>query len=86
MLTIGCILGVMAAVIRGWIWSRGQMGGEGVGYAVGGILVQSGIAYLFAGRRKKRNWTKFGLIFMSLGIVFLLLELSAQSHPAKENF
>jgi hypothetical protein len=75
------LLGIGLSVVQALFWSRGVWTAEASGYAIGGMLISSGVAYLIAGRKKNRKPVVFGLIFVAISFVQLLSELS---HPPKD--
>lgn len=69
------VIGVLLSLLTAQIWSGGEWTGETQGYALGALLVPALIAYAFAGRRKVRNPSLFGLWFCGLSLMSFLLEL-----------
>ena len=60
------LLGIGLSVVQALFWSRGVWTAEASGYAIGGMLRSSGVAYLIAGRKKNRKPIVFGLIFVAI--------------------
>jgi len=73
---LGVVVGILLAIAKALVWSRGAFSAEVVGYAFAGAVIPGGIAYAIAGRKKVRNANKFALSFLLLSIFFLLIELS----------
>jgi hypothetical protein len=77
---IGFILGMLGiavalflAWLRAWLWSYGNVNAEMLGYAAGGAILPALIAYWMAGRKRVRNFSRFGLWFASLSAVSFAL-------------
>ena len=71
----GIIIGILLAIVKAFIWSRGNFTAEVFGYALAGALLPGAIEYAIAGRTKVRNPNRFALAFLLLCVAFLLLEL-----------
>ena len=74
--SVGIIVGVLLAVVKALVWSKGAFTSEVFGYALAGAVIPGAIAYAIAGRKKARNPNRFALLFLLLCILFLLLELT----------
>jgi len=74
--SIAVIVGILLAILKAFVWSKGVFTAEVFGYALAGALIPGAIAYAIAGRKKVRNPNRFALSFLLLCIFFLLLELS----------
>jgi hypothetical protein len=75
---IAVMIGLFASIFRAYVWAHGNMNGEAIGYAFGGMLLSFLIAYLLAGRRKVRNRNRFSAIFFGVSMFGLLLELGSK--------
>jgi hypothetical protein len=76
------LVGIALAVLQALLWSRGVWNAEVFGYAIGTILMSTIVAYLIAGRRKKRKPVSFGLIFAGILLFTCLPELSNRPEDA----
>lgn len=74
--SIGIIVGILLAILKAFVWSKGVFTAEVFGYALAGALIPGAIAFAIAGRKKVRNPNRFALSFLLLCIFFLLLEFS----------
>jgi hypothetical protein len=72
----GIIIGILLAILKAFVWSKGVFTAEVFGYALAGALIPGAIAYAIAGRKKVRNPNRFALSFVLLCLFFLLIELS----------
>ncbi len=72
----GIVVGVLLAVVKALVWSKGAFTSEVFGYALAAAVIPGAIAYAIAGRKKVRNPNRFALSFLLLCIFFLLLELA----------
>ena len=72
---IAVILGLLLAIAKGFVWSKGNWNAEVFGYVLAGALLPGAIAYAIAGRKKARNPNRFALWFFVLCLVSLLLEI-----------
>lgn len=72
---VGIVIGIVLAIAKALVWSKGVFTSEVFGYALAGALIPGAIAYVIAGRRKVRSANKFALAFLALCVVFFLLEL-----------
>jgi hypothetical protein len=83
---LGIAVALFVACLRAWLWSYGNVNAEMLGYAAGGATLPALIAYLIAGRKRVRNFSRFGLWFAVLSAVFLALmtprPVSFQQHIA----
>lgn len=70
---IGIFLGLAIASLRAWMWSYGVVTAEASGYAMGVALVPALIAYAIAGRKKVRNFGRFGMWFAATSAIFLAI-------------
>jgi len=77
-------LSIAMSFWRARIWSGGTFTSEGLGYAIGSLLVPAALAYAIAGRRKVRNWFRFSLWLCGFCLLSLLLEIS-QRPPDPKN-
>jgi hypothetical protein len=73
---MGIVVGILLAIVKALIWSKGVLNAEVFGYALAGAVVPGAIAYAIAGRAKVRNSNRFALWFLLLCVFFLSLELS----------
>jgi hypothetical protein len=73
---VGVVVGILLAVVKAFVWSKGVFTSEVFGYALAGSLIPGAIAYAIAGRKKVRNPNRFAIVFVLLCLFFLLLELS----------
>ena len=71
---VGIIVGVILAIAKALVWSKGLFTSEVFGYALAGAMIPGAIAYAIAGRKKVRNPNRFALWFLLLCIFFLVLE------------
>jgi hypothetical protein len=80
----GIALGLFLALFRAWVWSYGIANAEMLGYALGGALLPALIAYLIAGRKSVRNFSRFGVWFSGLSLFFFIVSnqrpVSVQQH------
>ena len=72
---VGIIIGIVLAIAKALVWSKGVFTSEVFGYALAGALIPGAIAYFIAGRKKVRNANRFALAFLALCVVFFLMEL-----------
>lgn len=80
---LGLALGLFLSYLRAWGWSFGMMDAQAWGYATGSALFPALIAYLIAGRKSVRNFSRFGLWFSGLSVAFFLISehpVSLQQH------
>ena len=68
------VVGVLLCLLTAKVWANGEWTGEAQGYAFGCFLLPGLIAYAFAGRRRVRNPSLFGLLFCVFCLLFFLLE------------
>ena len=59
----GIILGILLAMVKAFVWSRGAFSAEVEGYAFAAAMIPGATAYAIAGRRKARNPNRFALSF-----------------------
>jgi hypothetical protein len=80
----GIALGLFLALCRAWVWSYGIANAEMLGYATGGAVLPALIAYLIAGRKSVRNFSRFGVWFSGLSLFIFLVSyqppVSLQQH------
>jgi len=72
---LGVAVGILLSVIRALVWSRGIFSHEAFGYAFSGPLLAGVIAYAVARRKNRWSANRFALWFVSLCLLFLLMEL-----------
>ncbi len=69
----GVAVGLSLSLFRAWTWSYETFNAEMLGFACGGTIVPFIIAYLIAGRKSVRNFTRFGLWFGGMMILVFLI-------------
>ena len=81
---LGVALGMFVALFRAWIRYYGTVNAEMMGAVFGSALLPALIAYLIAGRKRVRNFNRFGFWFAGLSIVFFAVTnrppVSLQQH------
>jgi len=78
-ITVATILittAVALCVLTALFWSRGVWNAAVLGYALGVMVMGGLVSYLIAGRKKVRNVLRFSLIFFSISLVLILLEMA----------
>lgn len=74
------LLSIALGVLKAFFWSRGEWNPQVFGYAFSSVLIPFLIAYAIAGRKNSRKPVTFGLCFLGISFVFLLMEMA---HPPK---
>ncbi len=82
---LGVTLGVALAVLKALIWSGGTVNGEVFGYALAGVAIPGLIAFAVTGLGKKRNPSRFALLFSALSFFSLLLEIPNRPENLKDH-
>ncbi len=80
---LGIAMGLFLAWVRAWLWSYGDINAEMLGYAAGGAILPALVAYLIAGRKRVRNFSRFGLWFAGMSLVIFIVTprpVSPQQH------
>jgi len=74
------LMSIGLGVLKALFWSGGVWSAEASGYALGSVMIPLLIAYAIAGRKRSLRPMAFGLTFLGLSSLLLLLEMS---HPRK---